>query len=416
MTSREKEDIAMNRQLAEAIIVSFQEAPAKAHYVRLNVFDERAWLKTYKWLDASGLALYFLARLNTLHITNAVPVAVLHRLEKNAADNQNRMQDMFAEFIQVNSAFLKAGLSYVNVKGFTLVPDACPDASLRCQFDLDFKMARSDMQKCDEILKELGYRSTGADGDVREFKAGPSQITSLRNLYKIIPQRSLEIAFTAKSAWNEISNSELRSWDGVMFPVFSECDKFIGLSVHLFKHLQSEWTRVSWILEYSAYINFHRMDKPLWKDIHQELLKDAHAKISVGAATLLAKQIFPTISLPSILVWAVEELDNPTRLWIEYYGYIVALSEFPGSKLYLLLQKALEQDSSHKRRSKRIFPFRFHRRIARPATAETSLKKISNIITELNYGAFRMSFHIVGSFYYLIEIPRWKKIIVNHHN
>jgi hypothetical protein len=410
----------MNRRLAETVITVFQnDTKEEVLYALLAAFSERTWLQNCNWLDASGLALYFLRRIKELHVEGAVPVKFLQRLEKNAADNRDRSASMFAEFIKINKIFLDADLTYINLKGFTLIPDACSDAALRCQFDLDFSLLRSDLSRCEKILEEQGYRLSGIGNDVREYKSGSQQLPQIKNLYKASSQYSLEIHLVDPTARDmgfddgRLSTVQQRSWNGLMFPALRDSDRFVSQALHIFKHLRGEWTRVSWILEYVSSVTFHREHDVLWVEVSEISAANSEVRLALGAVTLIADKIFGITTIPSVLTWAVKNLPASVRLWVDHYGKRSVMAQFPGTKLYLLLYGVLEKNDipTFYTVGSKLFPLRSPRRIVGQLVGEGWWQRFGNVIIQYRYSCFRLWFHLVNGVAYLLEAQIWKRRI-----
>ena len=408
----------MNRNLAKAVIDTFQQDVGVVDHARLSPFTYRDWTESYAWLDASGLALYFLEQIKASNIECVIPVKVVERLEKNLLDNRLRTADMFAEFMKINREFERAGLSYVNFKGFALAPYAYVDPFLRCQMDLDFLMAQSDAQRCQSVLEGLGYTLTGTDRNVREYKAGAGMMPSLRDLYKPRPQRCIEVHVLdskvktgPSGCYDILSRSQRPTWNEFEFPVLCELDTFIAQAHHLSKHIQSEWTRISWILEYANHVHTHRANEAFWLEVLRKISIDREAKVAVGIATLVASQAF-RLEPPEPAAWAVRELPESVRLWIAHYGSRVLLAEFPGTKLYLLLQKNLREEAVGRICPKRRSLIPIH--LPPIVTKEHGLvRQFVGLFVQIRFIWFRLCFHVTQNLCYMIEVPRWKRIMAD---
>ena len=411
----------MNYQLAEAVIATFRKECPSGHYEALSKFNCRAWQGTYRWLDASGLALYLLDRLKVLGIQAAIPEPVLLRLQENAEDNQTKAKELFEEFMVINREFRQAGLRYANLKGFTLAPDAFREAGQRLQLDLDFLVDRSHVSRCQKTLEQQGYLLTGEGSNVKEFKAGDGRLPILKDLYKPKLQRCVEIHFDDVKEPDErarqddrLGRSGVRRWEDLELPILADGDRFIALAHHVFKHLKSEWTRASWLLEYANFVNFNEENDALWAEVRRCASESEETKLAIGVATRVSEQIFSIRRMPDTLAWTIQQLPQTVSLWLDRYGKRVVFATFPGTKIYLLLHQAIVRDGiMGSREAKRPFPLHRPARITVRNQNTSLLADLPKELEECRFFLFRLYFHLAQGCCYMIEATRWRREVAH---
>jgi Uncharacterised nucleotidyltransferase len=403
----------MHRPLADTILGTFHLQPAEGDLASLAHFPLSAWAETYRWLDASGLALYFLDRVRQLKLQSSLPIAVLQRMERNLADNRERTTDTFAEFVRINRAFTAAGVTFVNLKGISLVPDACKHPALRLQLDHDFLIEMRQVQSCAVTLAALGYTLTGVSGSVWEFKAGVPSMPSVNDLYRAKPQRSVEVHFsTGRQPLELASQREWTEWEGFSFPVLSAADRFIAQAAHVLKHIRGEWTRLSWLLEFRHSVLHWKDDHVFWQQVREQAGADRELCTAIGAAIVLATTAFGSFAPEHLVTWTVDALDQRMRLWLDRYGREAIMANYPGTKLYLLqpdLAPTGKASAATKRR--RLIPLHKVPNVVPGAGAHGFRSRVRGWSAQMEFARFRLCFHITAGWQYLLEAPRWRKVL-----
>jgi hypothetical protein len=125
--------------------------------------------------------------------------------------------------------------------------------------------------------------------------------------------------------------------------------------------------------------------------------------------------MFGDCSVPALDSWTAGPSPQQIDLWIDRYGKDILLSNFPGTKLYLLLQKNnSDVNLLNARRLKKLFPLRRPLPIIYSSgVKKPSMAWCSQVFTKLRYCGFRLRFHIGAGLRYLWEIPHWKRAISN---
>jgi hypothetical protein len=412
----------MNYQLARAVVASFRDGEAETIRGGFTQFDESDWTSTAEWLHTSGLALYFMARTKALCVEDVIPGRFLRSLEANYIENQARTADMFGEFVKINMEFQRAKLSYANLKGFSLAASACTDFACRYQHDLDFLVARRDAERCRQAAERHGYRLTAEFGDTLEFRAGPAEVLSMRDLYKAKAQRSLEVHLVTEAeqpeterCGNRLSRLQLQLWNGFEFPALSECDKLIAQALHLFKHFQTEWTRTAWMLEYANAIRSHQGGVAFWKDVVASVEGAPETRTGIGLATLITNRAFGVAPPDEFISSTVDFLPRQVRLWANRYQADLVFVERPGNKLYLLLKDALLHDRPDWQVQKRrkLFPRRLPPRGVGPSESDGTWLRAKLLHSRFSFIWARLRFHVTAGLHYWIEAARWKRVVAD---
>jgi len=390
----------------------------------LGGFRPAQWERCLQWMDDSGLALYFLDALE--HGTDSAPQFVVERLRRKQFSNRRRTCYMESQFALINGRFETAKVKYAAVKGLTLVPQFCPDASLRHQSDFDYLVDESSLPLAQQVLEDMGY-VLYKEFDHELILTLPSEKGPARGdeQYEVYSPHSVELHLAIGEfrglAWEEppfLENTIVRGFGRSAFRCLADDDAFLLHSIHAFDHILFGWMKLSWLYEAGYFLDTRRTDADLWQSLSRKLEHAPLLREAVAVVVSLAAQFFRA-PLPSATNRWVEEIRPAVRVWIEKYSRPWAFGHnlvdecamFPTSKLVLFLHQQYVTDSKAWRKIelKRLLALRGVNRIKR--AIEKKLSADSRPKPRVRARVFRrVVYHLGAGLRYLWEVPRWRRL------
>ncbi len=411
-TNVEVKPLRGEQRIRQAVLLSFCD-PFPEQCMELRTLSRRQWRHLLRWLDFSGLALYFFDRLVELRLTHLLPAPVLTRLLENLQDNTERTHGMATESIAIQQEFKDARLRYAILKGLSLYPSSVPRPELRSQMDLDFLVAEEDLPQARNILARRGYRLYGASGRSWEFKRNEKPGITLKDLYKNTGSWMVELhkeagTFCRASALDRV---EWREFYGFSMPVLSPIDLFLQQGLHAYKHICSQFCRAAFLVEFRRHALFRHDDDAFWDETLSAVKANPRALQALGAVTLLITRVMGEFAPEALTKRTLQSLSPAVRLWVELYGHRAALGNFPGSKLYLLLRSELPAAGAPMNRPlwQFLIPFRLPPAVIQAFPNETPYLRLGRYRMQVNLIWHRLRFHIVEGLRFALELRSWRR-------
>jgi len=398
---------------------------------QLGGFRDHEWKLALPWLHDAGLSLYLLEKLNDINRTDVLPTSILLRLEENLATNRRRVAYLARQFDFINHKLNCAGVRYAVVKGFSLVPAFCPDASLRHQSDFDYLVDDQSLALARTVLEDAGYSLRKRKTNELVFLTPSAGMPSPADgQYEPHSPYAVELR---RAFWDSdihgvsfegpefsVDDVRIRRWQESTFPGLPEEDMFLIQVIHAFNHILTGWVRMSWLYEIAYFLKQRSTDRALWELVqrrvaagHEPLLREM-----IAVVTELSRHFYGA-PIPSMFRTWSDELRPSVRIWIQNYAWTWAFAKnrvdqfsvFSAAPVVLFLhQQFLSEGKARKHLLRsRLLPWEQLFRRARSIKANSSANAGSRG-RQLERVLIRLIFHLTGGLRYLWEVPRWRKL------
>jgi hypothetical protein len=223
--------------------------------------------------------------------------------------------------------------------------------------------------------------------------------------------RSAELHIEAVCAGQPsiLSRTQERFFHGVSMPVLSPIDLFLGQGLHLYKHICSQLLRTAHIIEFRRHVIARREDDVFWSKLQRQISGEQTACIRLGLVINLITHLMGRFAPEALTRFTADQLPARANLWVEMYGRRSALATFPGSKLYLLLEKELEAKGLPAKRSlwKALVPRRLPQSITHAVRGKTRFTRFERRRGQLFYVLFRLRFSALEGLRFFRALILW---------
>jgi|SRR5579859_17123 len=419
----------MDRQLANTVVDCLQATGGEPDIDRLRGFTERDWRLTLPWLDRTGITLYLLRRLESLGATDSLPPSILHRIGNNLEQNRRRLDRIANQFATINDGFYRNGVNFAVIKGFSLVPEFCPDASLRTPCDLDYLVDKQSLLLARRVLEEAGYcleRLT----DLALTFGFPSPRIPARSDDPYSPETEplieLHLAFWDHYATGislpepgfRLDQAVNHEWRGLRFPALNEEDAFVLQIIHIFQHIVNGWVKSCWLLELGYFMDARSSDSEFWDRVDVRMHEVPLLTEFGAVVTGLARRAFD-VTVPSTPAQWAQNLTPAAKLWLGRYGRTFVMEDysyvsfrlFDSTKFCIFLQWEFMSDRRARQEMtwRRLFPWKAPKRVA--ALGDKSpMSSLAAIRLQSQFVIRRLIFHLASDLRFLWEFSRWREV------
>ncbi|MBT4640767.1 MAG: nucleotidyltransferase family protein [Deltaproteobacteria bacterium] len=266
-----------------------------------------------------------------------IPEEELSKLKQLNRKNSLKALAFSAETSRVVSEFNKIGIPSLLLKGVALAQQLYGDISLRPSRDIDLLIQPSQLQKANQVLKQLGYQHQYFD--IEPFSPQQMRMLLKRNHHHNYkhPHRSvvLELHWKFKAnffgKFNEIEHSNDNSFsidiNNVQVKILNRRDNLLYLCVHGSLH---GWFRLRWLQDFVLLSKM--MTKEDWKDLwkrakDQEILHIliqgcvlAHSLFDIPITLDLSDTNTPRKFLKPMIFQSLESISGPEPIVGKYFS------------------------------------------------------------------------------------------------